>query len=370
MSKGENIFKRKDGRWEARYIKARDAAGKIKYGYCYGKTYREAKDKVMQKKAMVYNGILEVNIKTEQSLSVHCDQWLQSRKYSLKPSTIVKYETILRRHIKRNLGDYRPSSITPATVDAFILYLMEHEKLSPKTVKDILIVLRSILKYVSKQRPGSIICADFSYPKCPKKEKRVLTSEEQQKLVAYLREQNDACSFGILLAMATGLRIGELCALKWESICLKSRTLSVRTTMQRLQQSAESETKTKVVISSPKSESSQRLIPLSDYIYQLCLEQMPKDVESFVLTGTLHYMEPRTLQYRLKKYADACGLKDIHFHALRHTFATRCVEVGFEIKSLSEILGHASTTLTLDRYVHSSMNLKRENMNKLKAIGF
>ena len=81
-------------------------------------------------------------------------------------------------------------------------------------------------------------------------------------------------------------------------------------------------------------------------------------------------MEPRQVQKRLAKYTKECGLDGVHFHTIRHTFATRCVEVGFEIKSLSEILGHANTTITLDRYVHSSMDLKRENMDKLVAIGF
>ena len=97
---------------------------------------------------------------------------------------------------------------------------------------------------------------------------------------------------------------------------------------------------------------------------------VPQYRDTYVLTGTEKYMEPRVLQYRLKKYADECNIENLHFHALRHTFATRCVEVGFEIKSLSEILGHATTTMTLDRYVHSSIDLKRNNMKKLEAIGF
>ena len=92
--------------------------------------------------------------------------------------------------------------------------------------------------------------------------------------------------------------------------------------------------------------------------------------EAFVLTGEKNrYMEPRTLQYRLERYTADCGIKNVHFHVLRHTFATRCVEVGFEIKSLSEILGHTSPKFTLERYVHSSMELKRENMDKLAVIG-
>ena len=94
----------------------------------------------------------------------------------------------------------------------------------------------------------------------------------------------------------------------------------------------------------------------------------PQSPTAFVLTGTSDYMEPRTLQYRMEKYTAECGLEGVHFHTLRHTFATRCVEVGFEIKSLSEILGHANTTITLERYVHSSMELKRHNMNKLVMV--
>ena len=96
----------------------------------------------------------------------------------------------------------------------------------------------------------------------------------------------------------------------------------------------------------------------------------PGDADAYILTGNRKFMEPRALQYRFKKIAENCGLNDVHFHTLRHSFAARCVEVGFEIKSLSEILGHSNTTITLDRYVHSSMKLKRENMEKLSALGF
>lgn len=129
------------------------------------------------------------------------------------------------------------------------------------------------------------------------------------------------------------------------------------------------EAKTKIVIGSPKSDTSIRTIPISDYAAELCREMNPKSPAAFILTGTSDYMEPRTLQYRMERYTETCGLEGVHFHTLRHTFATRCVEVGFEIKSLSEILGHSNTTITLDRYVHSSMDLKRDNMNKLSAVG-
>lgn len=102
---------------------------------------------------------------------------------------------------------------------------------------------------------------------------------------------------------------------------------------------------------------------------ELCDRMRHENGAAYILTGSERCMEPRTLQYRMKKYARDCGLDGVHFHTLRHTFATRAVEAGFEIKSLSEILGHSTTTITLDRYVHSSLELKRENMRKLSEIG-
>lgn len=370
MSKGENIYKRKDGRWEARYVKGRTPSGKIVYGFCYGKSYREAKEKATKCKADVLNNPDMVYKKSSKKISYYCDEWLQSKKFNLKDSTFIKYETILRRHIKPKLGMYTESTLKSTVIDNFIAELISAEKLSPKTTKDVLIVLRSILKYVSKQNPNQPIYVDFSYPKCAKKEMRVLSQEEQTIFIDYLLQNMEPCTFGILLSMSTGLRIGEICALKWNCISLEDHTLYVCQTMQRLHQLDDSDHKTKVIITSPKSENSQRLIPLPDFVYALCAKLIPQNLDTYILTGTEKYMEPRALQYRLKKYAQECGIEDLHFHALRHTFATRCVEVGFEIKSLSEILGHATTTMTLDRYVHSSLDLKRSNMKKLEAIGF
>lgn len=133
---------------------------------------------------------------------------------------------------------------------------------------------------------------------------------------------------------------------------------------------AEGGNQTHIVIGEPKSEKSIRTIPLTDYAVTFCRRFANKD-DTYLLTGTGEYMEPRTLEYRFQKYTQECGLRGVHPHTLRHTFATRAVEAGFDIKSLSEILGHASTTITLERYVHSSLALKRTNMEKLdKVAGF
>lgn len=140
--------------------------------------------------------------------------------------------------------------------------------------------------------------------------------------------------------------------------------------MQRLMDKSNALHNTKVVISSPKSEKSTRMIPMTDAAVALCRRFHASSAEAFVLTGeSARFCEPRRLQYRFARMMDRLDLQGVHFHSLRHTFATRCVEVGFEIKSLSEILGHASPKITLERYVHSSFELKRNNMQKLCAIG-
>ena len=126
--------------------------------------------------------------------------------------------------------------------------------------------------------------------------------------------------------------------------------------------------KTTIVISAPKSDCSIRTIPIPDDIFQI-LEKQQKKANAYILTGnTYEYIEPRTLQYRFRSLMNQCDIEDAHFHVLRHTFATRCVELGFDVKSLSEILGHASVNITMNRYVHPSMELKQKNMNMLSNL--
>lgn len=371
MSKGENIFKRKDGRWEARYIKGHELSGKIRYGFCYGRTYREAKEKVTKFKAALAAGAAIPATDSRRRFAFYCDEWLRLRKPEVKGATYIKYETALSRHIKPKLGGCFPLGITGCLIDDFTRELLLEEALAPKTVHDILVVLHSVLKYTAARFPGIFPAVEIHYPKCGRGEMRVLSRQEQQRLVDYLLTDMDACKFGVLLTLFTGLRIGELCALRWGGIFLGEKTIRVDATLQRLRDTdGTGANRTRIVIGPPKSDTSRRTIPLTDQTAALCARMAPGSPSAYVLTGTQAYMEPRALQYRMEKYVRDCGLEGVHFHTLRHTFATRAVEVGFEIKSLSEVLGHSSTTVTLERYVHSSMELKRDNMKKLEAVGF
>ena len=150
---------------------------------------------------------------------------------------------------------------------------------------------------------------------------------------------------------------------------ISNSMLKIRKTMQRIKDTnIGAAKKTKIVITEPKSECSIRDIPLPSFMNEIArqFEGVPK---AFVLTGDRNkFVEPRTMQNRFKVYVKESGIKDANYHALRHTFATRCIEVGFEIKSLSEVLGHSNVNITLNRYVHSSFELKCSNMNKLAFI--
>ena len=348
MKKGENIFKRKDGRWEARYIKGYELSGKIKYGFCYGKTYQEAKEKVAKFKAAIVSGKPLPSSNSRRRFAFYCDAWLQKRKTNIRESTYTKYDTILEKHIKPKLGGCYPLGITTGVVDGFTKELLDGDGLSVKTVHDILTVLHGILKYIAELFPGIAPTVEITYPKESRKEMRVLSRDEQKRLAVYLLDGTDFCKFGVLLMLFTGLRIGELCALRWSDVNIKEKVISVSATMQRLR-STDTDTaeKTKILIGAPKSDTSVRTIPLTDNAAELCRKFAVRNPCAYILTGTSEFMEPRSFQYRIEKYTRECGLDGIHAHTLRHTFATRAVEVGFEIKTLSEILGHANTTITL-----------------------
>lgn len=170
MAKGENIFRRRDGRWEARYIKGRELSGKIKYGYCYGKTYREAKEKAAKRKAALANGAPLPTARTQKPFSSYCLEWLHTKKCTVKESTYIKYSAAVNKHIIPKLGVCHPLGFTTELMDDFIKELQFEDELAPKTVHDILVVLHGILKFASSKFAGSFPAVEINYPKIGKKE--------------------------------------------------------------------------------------------------------------------------------------------------------------------------------------------------------
>lgn len=210
--------------------------------------------------------------------------------------------------------------------------LLKGKGLSNKSVRDILSVVSAIFKYAQKidVYTDNIYIEDL-YPKAEKRQIRIFPDDERIRLEGYLLKSNDPAKFGILLALYSGMRIGEICALKWSNINLKTETISVVQTLQRLQD-RENKGKTKILISEPKSQSSKRIIPIPTFLTDLLRKIKPQNPCAYLLTGDISFMEPKTLQNKYKRFLKECAIPYINFHTLRHTFATRCVEVGFDIK--------------------------------------
>ena len=372
MAKGENIYKRKDGRWEGRYKKGYDKNKKIKYGYCYGHSYRETKEKVTRAKIelMLNSPPVSKDIYRKR-FSEYCVQWIKINESRLKKSTLAKYPFMLENHIKPQLGDYSFTDLNSDIIADFSKDLLYQKKLSPKTVRDILTFVHKIISYIQAETNSNLSSITISYPRLERKELRVLSAEEQQNLIQYLVQDFDIYKFSVLIALFTGLRIGEVCALQWKDISVESGLLTVRHTVQRIKNpDSDSAKKTLLQLGTPKTFSSARTLPVTNGLQKLFKLFQHDDPEAFILTGNHQFIDPRNLQRKLKKYTKDLGIQDVHFHTLRHTFATRCIEFGCDIKILSEMLGHSNISTTLNRYVHPSMDFKRENILKLEQAGF
>ena len=371
--KGENIYKRKDGRWEGRYIQGRTPSGKAKYGFVYGKTYREAKAKLLQAAAIKQNGNLSESDSHGDSFTAVAQEWFEATTPHLKVSSGNKYWNLLNTYLLPEFADKTIPCITHQGIEAWCNRLLSSggkagKGLSPKTVSDALSVLRSILAFAVKKGLTASCDAESIHIKRPPKEMRVLTRGEQERLCQYLYANLDIYHIGILLCLFTGLRLGELCALCWGDVSFSDHTIHVHQTMQRIQDRSGTRWKTKIVVTPPKSPCSVRTIPVPDLLLQL-IAPLRSSPTRYVLSDDRHpFVEPRTMQNRFKRALKESQVAPANFHALRHTFATRCVEVGFDVKSLSEILGHASVTITMNRYVHPSMELKKENMQRLSEL--
>lgn len=366
--KGENIYKRKDGRWEGRYIKKRDNWGKAIYGYVYAKSYNNVRFKLNEVKANIE---MHISQKSSSLFSDWSEKWLEHKCLSVKQSTYMRYKNSLDSHIKPKLGSYKIHLIDANLLQQFFIEesnngrLDQSGGLSPKTLSEMLMIIKGILNF-AKSRGENIHC-DFKQIVIKKSfhEIRILSIEEERRLNSVLLINQDIYKLGVLLCLYTGIRIGELCALKWGNISFEEKTLKIDKTMQRLQCDDKAE-KTEIVISEPKSSCSIRLIPLPDFIISELIKYKSDDNNYVLSMNNKRFVEPRTMQNHFYKYISEAHIEKANFHCLRHTFATRCVEKDFEIKSLCEILGHSSVKITLDKYVHISMQMKRNNMSKIK----
>lgn len=369
---GENIRKRKDGRWEGRYPVYSAEKGKQVYCSVYGRTYEEAREKLTTKKNLLKatSGVGEkvcgnrtqiprCNTPNEIAFTEAAQDWLAQVREKRKPSTYVKYSLVYQSHIEKIFEGTALSEMT----DFFVKEKLPGH-LSDSVRRSIYCVLNQILRFVAARYSLAIPPLKKPASEMRGKPVKVLSKNEQKQMLSVLYKDMNLFKLAVLSVLFTGLRLGELCALKWTDIDFENKILTVNRTVQRLY-SEGGETKTILTETAPKSEHSRREIPLSATVLELFIKF--RSDKEYIFGGDKP-MEPRRMQYHFKKILKEAGVPDTNFHILRHTFSTNCIEDGIDVKSLSEMLGHSDVQITLNRYVHPSMEAKRRYMDSLSAF--
>lgn len=367
--RGENIHKRKDGRWEGRYKSGTNEFGKTIYSSVYGKTYSEVKNKLTKlkgkskefdkkKKIYLFKEVIEL--------------WNTANYRNLKGSTQLKYEYIIEKHILPYLGAYDINCINSLMINSFISQKLQNGRinktggLSPSYVKSIVFIINSVLQFAVQEN----ICNPVIMKSCKilteKKQIKIFNREEQISLENYILNDLNVTKLGIFISLRTGLRIGEVCALKWSDIDFKNKIIHIKSTVSRVKR--KDGKGTELIIVNPKTKSSLRDIPIPSDLYDKLTDIKGEAVSPYVVSNTKNFVSPRTFEYRYHKVLSSCNINSLNYHALRHTFATRCIEVGVDVKTLSEILGHSNVSITLNTYVHSSIEHKRTQLEKLSNI--
>lgn len=353
-----NITIRKDGRFMGKFCIGYDENGKAKYQYVYGRTYEEAESKVMIGREVTSRFLSGRNITVGKAYK----EWLNAVVNRVKESSFVNYKAKFEKHILPVFAEMPCADLSAGQINEYINKKLA-DGLSASYVRDIITVFKSMLRYTQEEYGFKLSLKNVVLPKLEKKQVERINDVQQKRLFAYLKANMSLTAFGILLSLCMGLRIGELCGLKWEDVDFHHKILHIRRTVQRIS-STNGNRKTKIVISSPKSATSFRDIAIPDALWKY-FEMFRNEADCFILSGTNKPIEPRTMQYRYKKIIQSANMEYCNYHRLRHTFATNCVENGFDAKTLSIILGHSTVNLTLNRYVHPDRTHERKLINSM-----
>lgn len=321
----------------------------------------------------------ENEIKIEQ----YVYHWIEVHKPYVKNSTYATYLSNIENHIIPYFKYMKLDNITIEINQEFILFLCKKGRLngkgglSIKMVKDIMSIWLSILKLAKEENIIDIQEHHYRYPEKDKvyfsiKKSKCLSIEQERKVMNFLQKNPNMKNVGIMMSLSTGIRIGEICALRWENIDLDNKVIYITETLQRiyLKNTNKEVAKgtSKIVISEPKSNKSIRIIPLADYLIKT-LTPLQKQDDCFFLTGCADkWMEPRTYRDYYSRLLKKQKLLFVPFHGLRHTFATRCIEAGCDYKTVSELLGHANIETTLRLYIHSDLERKRKCIDAMHNL--
>jgi integrase len=379
IRRGQNegsIRQRPNGKWEARYTIGVDASGKQKQKSIYGKTRAEVSKKLNQLLNDINKGVY-VEI-TKITVETWLDTWMKEyKKAFVKPKTYDSYYGIIEIHITPSIGYIHLNDLRAEHIQKLYNNILK-KNLSTRTVKYVHSLLHGALSQAVKN--GLIVrnvTDSTTLPKQIKKEMRCFSLEEQNKFLKALDGHRYKLAFQVLLT--TGLRRGEILALKWQDIDFKEGTLKVCRTLNRVRTFEGEGRKTEIVIGEPKSEKGKRVIPLLDgVLVELNKHRKLQEMEKRTSQGTYvdngfifcnelgKHIDTRTFEKYFKNLLKKANVEGINLHGLRHTFATRGLENGISPKVMQEILGHSTINLTMDTYTHVLPNVKKEAINLLK----
>ena len=295
--------------------------------------------------------------------------WKEYKRPYVKQSTMAAYVLILENHVLPYFGD--GDSLHEQAVQAFVLQKLERG-LSVKTIKDILIVLKMVMKFGVKNEWMTYYEWDIKYPTTStSKELEVLSVANHRKILNYIQSHFSFMGLGIYISLGTGLRIGEICALKWSDINVTDGTITVSRTIERIYIIEGEKKHTELIISTPKTKNSCREIPMSKELLAM-VKPLKKVVNEdfYVLTNDERPTEPRTYRNYYNGLMVKLDIPKLKYHGLRHSFATRCIEAGCDYKTVSVLLGHSNISTTLNLYVHPNMEQKKRCITKMfKSLG-
>ena len=323
---------------------------------------------------------MDIELKKEMTFEEWLKYWFETySRRTVKHSTAVSYIGYINGHITPNIGSLMLSELNTDVLQRFINNQSDNGSLkggglSPKTLQN---MNRMIHKSLEKAIELDLIVKNYAsfveIPRIEEVEMRVLTVEEQQLLENELKTSNEKLAFGVYLSLTLGIRLGEVLGLRWSDIDTRKGIVHIRRTVNRLEKLDGSGTE--LVVGTPKSKNSLRDIPISEGYCQklMCywarssqiMRKPPKDTDYLLRSAVGGPAEPKTMQKTFKRILKAAGVADANFHSLRHTFATRAIEKGADVKTLSVLLGHSDVNITLNRYAHVLDEQKRKTMNLL-----
>lgn len=317
----------------------------------------------------------EIVYTTETTFAEVLELWMTNNRIRLKGATVNKYQNLIDAHILPELGDIPMKKLDATVINSYLMHKLQEGRLdkqgglSASYVRSIRLIINAAFEFAVRQGTCRSLNQPIYKPTLRKPEITILNIDDQQRLERYLSAEPDPIKVGILLTLYTGMRIGEICALSWDDVDLEEQILHIRHTVARVpDRDVNDRRNSQLIIDTPKTVSSRREVPIPSYLVPMLKEIRQKSNSDYVVSSSKSFLSPRTYEYRYHRLLQESGVPQIHYHALRHTFATRCIEAGVDIKSLSEILGHANVGITLNTYVHSSMKLKRAQLEKMVSF--